>query len=1209
MNVGTARQSGEDRVMPSEDPGPLPADDSTFTAYVLSNGRMSTLLSANGGGYCALDGIALTRWVPDPTRDVDGVHIYLRDVEQDVFWTPAGGPAPGAGHTLRIVGGVAELRSTAHCIECTTTICVTPNDDVELRRLTLRNVAAVGRTLEVTTCAELSLNTPAADAAHPAFSKLFVQTDLDPAREALLAWRRARSPDDRPLWALHRLLCDAPAGEVEFETDRLRFVGRGRDRHSPAAVARGARLSGTTGSVLEPMFSIRRRISLEPGASVTLVCVLAAAESREMVLRAADMFPHIAATAQAFAQQSVGVAASSLTRTAGVASADAPARTTAAEHDDLAALGLPKRWRELLRIGNEQGAVERDIPAPTMTGSPLDSGAPRHRDHVPAAAARAGGTEPLRFFNGWGGFSEDATEYVIRMPLENGEPRRPPMPWVNVIANESGGCIVSESGATSTWTANSRENRVTPWANDPVTDPHGEALYIRDDESGEIWCPAPGPVPGHGDYEVRHGFGYTRFLHASNGVEHDMCVFVPAQAPARIVRLRLINVGTTPRRLALVSYAQLVLGTHEAETRGRVTTWHCPSTSALMARNDERGEFSTRVAFASLVTASTAELSWTTDRRAFLGRHGRMNAPAALAERDGHTEHARLDGWTGRGRDPCFALSCTVAMAPGAELTCAFVLGEASSEEEAAATVRAFGRPHDIDAALDTVRGAWRERTDAVRIETPVPALDIMVNGWLTYQNLSCRMWARSAYYQSGGAFGFRDQLQDASALLYIDPALTRRQILLHAAHQFVEGDVLHWWHPPVGKGIRTRFSDDLLWLPYITAFHVACTGDRAILDEDVRYLRADPLLPDDDEEFVIPVDAGDSGSLYDHCCRALDRSLTTGVHGLPLMGAGDWNDGMNRVGREGAGESVWLGFFIFDILRAFLPLCVARGDHDRVAAYTVYHRQLEHALNDAGWDGEWYRRAFYDSGAPLGSALDEECRIDALAQSWAVISGAATPERAARALDSMEEHLVDEDAGLIRLLTPAFDRTVHDPGYIKGYLPGIRENGGQYTHGVLWAVRALAEHGRTERAARLLEMLSPVTRGGTRKDAERYKVEPYVVAADVYGVAPHIGRGGWTWYTGSAGWMYRVALESILGLELRDGNTIALRPCIPASWPAFRIHLRLPDGTVYDIAVERGAQPSITLDGHAGCFAAGALAVPLVSDGGRHEVRAVLGT
>jgi cyclic beta-1,2-glucan synthetase len=1192
--------------MQSQDPSPLPDDESMFTAHVLSNGRMSTLLTANGGGFSALDGIALTRWVPDPTRDAYGVHIYVRDVERDVFWTTAGGPAPGAGHTLSIVGNVAELRTTAHCIECTTTICVSPGDDVELRRLTLRNAAQGTRTLEVTTCAELALNTLAADAAHPAFSKLFLQTGLDPAREALLAWRRASSPDDRPLWILHRLLCDAPTSEPGFETDRMRFVGRGRDRHNPAAVACGEMLSGTTGNVLDPIFSIRRIVSLEPGTSVTLVAVLAAAESRELVLHAADKFPHIAATAQEFAQGSVRTASSSR-RTAVAASADASTHTTATQHDDVAALGLPKRWRELLHIGNGQDVVERRIPAPAAGSA--DGSVRRRSVRAVASATPTGGTEPLRFFNGWGGFSADATEYVIRMPLEDGVPRRPPMPWVNVMANETGGCIVSESGATSTWTANSRENRITPWFNDPVTDPHGEAIYLRDDDSGEIWSPTPGPAPGAGDYEVRHGYGYTRFLHASNGVVHDTVVFVPVHAPARIVRLRLANVGTAMRRLTLVSYAQLVLGTHEAETRGRVTTRHCSSTGALMARNDERGEFSDRVAFSSLVREATGELSWTTDRRAFLGDRGRMDAPAALAAaNDAGTGRARLDGWTGRGRDPCFALSCAAAIAPGDTLTCAFVLGEASSEEEAAATVRAFARPHDIDAALEAVRGAWQERTQAVRIETPAPALDIMVNGWLTYQNLSCRMRARSAYYQSGGAFGFRDQLQDSSALLYIDPALTRHQILLHAAHQFSEGDVLHWWHPPLGKGIRTRFSDDLLWLPYVTAFYVGRTGDRAILDENVRYLRAHTLLPDDDEEFVVPDDAGESGSLYDHCCRALDRSLTTGVHGLPLMGAGDWNDGMNRVGREGRGESVWLGFFIFDILHAFLPLCVARGDHDRVAAYTAYHRRLEHALNDAGWDGEWYRRAFYDTGEPLGSALSDECRIDALAQSWAVMSGAATPERAAQALDSMEKHLVDEDAGLIRLLTPAFDRTVHDPGYIRGYLPGIRENGGQYTHGVLWAVRALAEHGRTERAARLLEMLSPVTRGGTPEDAERYMVEPYVVAADVYGAAPHIGRGGWTWYTGSAGWMYRIAMESILGLELRDGTTIALRPCIPASWPGFSIHLRLPDATVYDIAVERGDRSSITLDSEAGGFTNGALIVPLVRDGGRHVVRAFLG-
>jgi cyclic beta-1,2-glucan synthetase len=1166
--------------------------------HLLSNGRFSTLLSAGGGGFSALDGFAVTRWVPDPTRDADGVHLYVRDVEHGVWWTPAGGPSPGGGHTVHVDGGIATFRSSAHGMTCTTTICVSPGDDVEVRRIILHNEGPAARSIEVTTYAELALNTLAGDAAHPAFSKLFVQTAHDPARDALVAWRRQRSPEDRQLWAMHRLLSDSTATATAHETDRARFIGRGRDRHSPAALACRGRvgdgtarpLSGTVGNVLDPVFCMRRVVTIEPGARATFVAVLAAAASRDTVLRAIDAIPNVGAAGAVFGQ------------------------AAAAPHDGVAALGLPKRWRELLRLEHAGAPFERTVPGPGAPSSQTGAGAvaaPPTRsqtsadspgaDHSRLSAGR--GDEKLRFFNGWGGFSADATEYVIRMPFENGAPRRPPMPWSNVIANEQAGCIVSESGAVSTWTGNSRENRLTPWFNDPVSDPHGEALYIRDDGAGTIWSPTPGPVPGHGDYEVRHGFGYTRFMHESNGLLHDTHVFVPAESPVRIVRVRLTNAGPAPRRLTLTCHAQLVLGTHEAETRGRVRTWLALTGNALLARNDERGEFSERVAFAATSADGVDAMSWTTDRQSFLGERGRISSPAALRRRDGAAQHAPLDGWTGAGRDVCFAQACTVTIEPGAQRSCSFVLGECASEVEAEAVIAAFRSPGDIDAALEGTRAEWLRRLGTVRIETPVPALDVMVNGWLTYQNLSCRMWARSAYYQSGGAFGFRDQLQDSSALLYVDPAITRNQILLHAAHQFVEGDVLHWWHPPLGKGIRTRFADDLLWLPHITAFYIERTGDTGILDERVRYLTAAPLEAGEDEAFIFPEDAGEAGSLYEHCCRALDRSLTAGAHGLPLIGAGDWNDGMNRVGREGRGESVWLGFFMCDIIRDFLPICADRVDYDRVATYAAYRESMQHAVNEAGWDGKWYRRAFYDNGEPLGSANSDECRIDALAQSWAVISGAAPPERADQALDALEEYLVDEEAGLIRLLTPPFDRTPNDPGYIKGYLPGVRENGGQYTHGVLWAIQALAELGRTERAAALLEMLSPVTRGGTPAKASRYRVEPYVIAADVYGVEPHIGRGGWTWYTGSAGLMYRVALESVLGVDLRRGTELALRPCIPQSWPGYTVKLKLPEGTLYEIAVSRGTACSITLDGDPGRMHGGALVVPLLRDGRTHAV------
>ncbi|HEX6041990.1 GH36-type glycosyl hydrolase domain-containing protein, partial [Longimicrobium sp.] len=619
-----------------------------------------------------------------------------------------------------------------------------------------------------------------------------------------------------------------------------------------------------------------------------------------------------------------------------------------------------------------------------------------------------------------------------------------------------------------------------------------------------------------------------------------------------------------------------------------------------------RGEFSHRVAFAAAV-APGADVAWTASRRAYLGAYNSAQSALALRKRD------RLRGECGPALDPCAALQVPLEIAPGQTAEIAFLLGEAEDEATARSLIAAYRQPGAVGAALDEVTRFWADLVSGVQVQTPSPELDLMVNGWLAYQNLSCRIWGRTAFYQSGGAFGFRDQLQDSSAMVYLDPDLTRRQIVLHASHQFVEGDVLHWWHPPLSKGIRTRFADDLLWLPYITAFYLRSTGDAAVLDESAPFLTARQLEEGEDEAFLVPEDSGERGTVYEHCCRSIDRSLTRGAHGLPLMGTGDWNDGMNRVGREGRGESVWMGFFLHGILDDFIPLVEARGEAERADRYRAYRDELAWSLNEEGrgWDGGWYRRAYYDNGAPLGSAANDECRIDAIAQAWAVLSGVAPADRAARALDALEEHLVSEEEGIIRLLTPAFDKTPHDPGYIKGYLPGVRENGGQYTHAALWAVRALAQAGRTERAARLLAMISPVSHGRTPEEVAVYQAEPYVVAADVYGVAPHVGRGGWTWYTGSAGWMFRVALESVLGITLEGGDTLVVRPCVPRDWPGFSVRYRLPDGaTTYEIAVTRDAGAEIrgSVEGRALASAGGALRIPLVRDGGTHRVDVVLG-
>lgn len=1140
-----------------------PIDHTDATATVMARGAYAVLLTAAGAGCSTFHGLALTRWTADRTRDADGFFVYLRDADTGAVWSAGHQPMGRAPDRYVARLDDAEIVREDWDIETRLEVRLAAGGDAELRRITLTNLGARARRIEVTTYAELVLNTPGGDAAHPAFSKLFVQTGWMPEREALVAWRRLRSPDDEPLWVIHRLL--GGGNSPEYETDRARFIGRGRTLESPAALDEGAQLSGSVGNVLDPVFSLRRTIELAPGETATLVALLGAGRTQQDVEAIAD-------------------------RHADAAAFDAAGD---AEPSDADALGVPASWlRNAGRLG---------VPTGGMYGMG-DRYKPPLREGVPGEGM-GWDEEELRCFNGFGGFSADGREYVIRFDEDERGPIRPPMPWTNVIANEDAGFLVSESGSASAWAANSRENRLTPWSNDPVSDPHGEALYLRD--GGVFWSPTPGPRPGAGSYETRHGWGYTRFRTFSQDLRQETTMFVPRHDSVKIVLLRLTNTDREPRHVSAFSYAQLVLGGLPQETGDHIATRYDAALNAIFATNPHRGEFSERVAFAAAVGGDGFSGSWTADRTAFLGAYGSPEWPLALRTAQ------RLDGRAGEGLDPCAAFQVPLTIASGETVEVAFLLGEARDEAAAREILGRYRDPSSVAAALEEVRQFWIDTVTAVQVETPSPEIDLMVNGWLAYQNLACRVWGRTAFYQSGGAFGYRDQLQDSSALVYLDPGLLRRQIVLHAAHQFAEGDVLHWWHPPLSKGIRTRFADDLLWLPYITVFYLASTGDAGVLDEAARFVTADPLPPGEDEVFLVPGESG-SASVFEHCCRAIDRSLTRGAHGLPLMGTGDWNDGMNRVGREGRGESVWLGFFLHGILDDFIPICEARGDADRAQRYRAYRHALGEALNatGAGWDGGWYRRAYYDNGAPLGSQANDECRIDAIAQAWAVLSGVAPPERAEMALDALERHLVSEDEGIIRLLTPAFDRTPHDPGYIKGYLPGVRENGGQYTHAALWAVRALAQAGRTERAARLLAMLSPVSHGRTPDEVAVYRAEPYVVAADVYGVAPHVGRGGWTWYTGSAGWMFRVALESVLGVTLDGGGALRLRPCVPRDWPGFTVRWRLGDGTRYEIAVTREDGGGIRgrLGDRALEAAGGVLRIPLARDGGEHRVDVLLG-
>jgi cellobiose phosphorylase len=787
-------------------------------------------------------------------------------------------------------------------------------------------------------------------------------------------------------------------------------------------------------------------------------------------------------------------------------------------------------------------------------------------DTLPAAPPAR---DDLLFFNGIGGYAPDGSEYVI--VTSNGAAT--PAPWVNVLANPQFGTVVSESGLAYTWSENAHEFRLTPWGNDPVTDASGEAFYVRDEETGYYWSPAPAPKRGATPYITRHGFGYSVFEHIEEGVASELCVYVAIDAPVKFSVLKLRNVSGRARRLSATGYVEWVLGDLREKSATHVVTEVDGIGGALYARNDYSNEFAGRTAYFDVDDAARTV---TGDRTEFVGRNGRLEHPAAMMR-------SYLSNRIGAGLDPCAAMQVAVDLDPGEERVLVFRLGAVNGRlAEAARLVERHRGLAVARDALTAVKRHWEATLTAVQVDTPDPALDLLANGWLLYQTLACRVWARSGYYQSGGAFGFRDQLQDVMALVHAKPSLLREQLLLCAGRQFVEGDVQHWWHPPSGRGVRTHCSDDFLWLPLAACRYISATGDAAVLDETVAFLEGRPVNAEDDSYYDLPRRSETAGTLYDHCTRAIMHGLRFGKLGLPLMGSGDWNDGMNMVGAQGKGESVWLAFFLYDVLMRFAPLARLRGDATFAARCSTEAAQLRNSIEQNGWDGGWYRRAYFDDGSPLGTATNTECQIDSISQSWSVLSGAADPVRARMAMDALDERLVRRDSRIVQLLDPPFDKSALNPGYIKGYVPGVRENGGQYTHAAIWAAMSFAALRDSTRAWELFDIINPVNHGSSAESIATYKVEPYVVAADVYAVAPHTGRGGWTWYTGSAGWMYRLILESLLGLK-REGGKLRLAPCMPGNWERFTVKYRCGEA-IYHIAVTQtraaSATMTVTVDG-----------------------------
>ena len=1250
--------------------------------HLLSNGRYHVMVTHAGGSYSRCGALAVTRWREDATCDGWGTFVYLRDRDSGRSWSSAHQPTQGPADRYEaiFVQARAEYRRRDQAIDTHTEICVAPDDDVEIRRITLVNGSPRRRRIELTSYAEVVLAPLNADLAHRAFSNLFVQTEILPERQAILCTRRPRTPEERAPWMFHLFAAPgATADEASYETDRARFVGRGRTVADPVALDNDgpAGLSNTAGPVLDPIVAIRRTVTLSPDESATVQIISGVADSREGALALLDKYcdRHIVerafesawfqsqetlrqlnvteTDAQAFGRLAgsvvyasglrrapPGIIARNRSRQSGLwrfgISGDLPivllhigdvnridrARYILHAHAYWRLKGLPtdlvivnedfSGYRAVLQDlltglinagpkvhGEERsGAVfvrradelseDERVLLQTVARIVFDDGpdtlielverrrsATRPTDRLEAVERAT--VEPVTrlaerdrlFDNGLGGFTRDGREYVIT--LEPG--RATPAPWVNVIASPHIGTVVSESGSAYTWAENAHEFRLTAWHNDPVSDASGEAFYIRDEQTGVFWSPTPLPARGRSGYVCRHGFGYSVFEHVEQGIASALTTYVAMDAPVKFVVLTVRNQSARTRSVSLTGYWELVMGEWRHGNLMHVVTETDPDSGALFAHNAYGRECANRVVFAHV---GERERSLSGSRAEFIGRNGSLAAPAAMRRR-------RLSGRTGAGLDPCAAVQTRIELAPGQEHEFVFTFGAGRSADDARDLVRRFGGRAGARGALEAVWEHWSRTLGAVHVETPDPALNVLANGWLVYQTLSCRLWGRSGYYQSGGAYGFRDQLQDTMALIHTTPWLAREQLIRCAERQFLKGDVQHWWHPPNGQGVRTHFSDDYLWLPHATCRYVLATGDTGVLDEPVHFLEGRELNPEEEAYYDQPQRSSEAASLYEHCVRAIRHGLRFGPHELPLMGCGDWNDGMNLVGREGRGESVWLAWFLYRNLDQFAALARGRGDPEFAELCGTQAERLRASIEQSAWDGAWYRRAWFDDGTPLGSAVNDECRIDSISQSWAVLSGGGDPARARRALEAVDAHLVQRDDGLVKLLDPPFDRSALEPGYIKGYVPGVRENGGQYTHAAIWTTMAFAGTGDTERAWELLDMLNPVHHGSTPEAIERYKVEPYVMSADIYAAAPHTGRGGWTWYTGAAGWMYRLILESMLGLTLEAGY-LCIAPCIPARWRSYTVHYRYRD-TVYRIVVRCiGEDPlqvsRVTVDG-----------------------------
>jgi cyclic beta-1,2-glucan synthetase len=1290
---------------------------------LLSNGDYGVLITNMGGGYSTWRGTDLTRWQADGVLDSWGTWIYIQDMnltsdgliptnkESDSVgkvWSAGFQPVPANSPNIQVTffAHMAVFRRIEKNITSTMEITVCPDDPVEIRRIHLHNSDNHLHLLRLTSYGEVVLNQQAADSRHPAFNKLFIESEFLPELNLQIFKRRPRSSDETPVYLGHMLVIknQVEGNIVRHEADRNCFIGRGRTLSTPVALDSEQYLTGATGATLDPIFALGQVVELNQHESAELAYLTFVGDSRDAVLQLArrysiwSLIEHSYYQANTAAQTWLGKQifdTQSFKNTLQVLSAliyPFKAVRTGPETISANRLGQSGLWRfgisgdypillveigepkqvdlvrEVLRIHEFLRSRRFMVDVVILNQQHTDYGAElngmlyrmvnrlnfeqwmnqrggifiHYADQIKPeelvllrTAARfifsgARGTlddqmpeypiqvlhlpefistrqpedfgsevdplhtiEPLQFFNGYGGFSKDGQEYIIEV-----SPDKPtPAPWINVIGYPNFGFMVSESGSQSTWAVNSGENRLSPWSNDPVCDPTGEALYLRDEETGDVWTPTPLPAGAKSPYRVTHGAGYTIFEHNSHGLRQRLTLFASPEDPVKIIHLRVENTWNRPRRITATQYIEWVLGTTHAASMSYIIPEFDNTEACLLATNPHNTEFGERAAF---LIASKPVHGLTADRTEFLGRGGNPAYPVAL-------KRIGLETRLTPGEDPCAVLQLHLDLLPGAVEEIYFVLGQGTNKEDALGLARKYHDSTYVGVAFERTKVFWDHLLGTIQVRTPEPATDLILNRWMLYQSLSCRIWGRSAFYQPSGAFGFRDQLQDVIALLPIDPAIARGQIRNAAKRQFLEGDVMHWWHPPSGRGVRTRISDDLLWLPYVTALYVEMTGDEHFLEENIPFLDAPPLNKDEHERYNEYSLTKETFTLIEHCHRAIVKGATWGIHGLPLIGGGDWNDGMNKVGEEGKGESVWLAWFLCDVLERFAKICDHRDDSKTANKYRAWAKDYASAIEKAAWDGNWYRRGYYDDGSPLGSHQESECQIDAIAQSWSVLSGAGDSARSRQAMQSVLERLVLPQERLLLLFTPPFDKTEHNPGYIKGYLPGIRENGGQYTHAAIWTGWAFAALDDGKQAGILFDLLNPIFQSDTIEKATEYRVEPYVMCADIYSKPPHARRGGWTWYTGSAAWMYQFGLIALLGFK-KTGNLLRIDPRIPPAWDGFEIHYKFgmasyhiqvfnPNHLTYNVQ-------TVKLDG----VILEDKTIPLVDDGQEHIVEVIMG-